>query len=401
MQPQKTNSDWINPSILTWRREKLGLTKKEVAALSKELKDYPEITEEELNDWENQKTEPELDHLETLSEIYVCPVGYFFLKEQPEEYLPLSYRGLAPEKQGKLSAVSNQTLYRFYDLAEWTAMRIEELGIQWKVKFESVNPNDNIDSIVGKEKERIGFNESIRKKWKNSNDAFEWWRKKIEDLGIFCFQMKLGLGEIRGSSLWLNSNYPFILVNHKDIETATGRIFTLLHEYAHLLTNKDGLVCDFRGATSGNNPEPFANKFAARMLLSYEEVENRLKKIDQFHYKTAWSDDLLNEIREPFFVSRDVVSIMLQEMDLAPKDFYQIKRKQWERKIPFGKGGGGKGGTQTRKESTLKQIGYSLSKVISLPGKESSFSIYDLSHILNIKIEKVPEYLSWVREKIH
>jgi hypothetical protein len=92
---------------------------------------------------------------------------------------------------------------------------------------------------------------------------------------------------------------------------------------------------------------------------------------------------------------------MLQEMDLAPKDFYQIKRQQWERKKPFGKGGGGKGGSPTRKESALRQIGYSLSKVISLPGKESSFSIDDLSHILNMKIEKVPEYVSWVREKIH
>jgi transcriptional regulator with XRE-family HTH domain len=105
-EPQETT--WSNPSILTWRREKLGLTTKGVADLSKELKDYLAIIEEELNSWENQKAEPELEHFETLSEIYVCPAGYFFLKEQPEEYLPLSYRGLATEKQGKLSAVSKQ-----------------------------------------------------------------------------------------------------------------------------------------------------------------------------------------------------------------------------------------------------------------------------------------------------
>ncbi|HVO72490.1 MAG TPA: hypothetical protein VMT35_00590, partial [Ignavibacteriaceae bacterium] len=101
-----------------------------------------------------------------------------------------------------------------------------------------------------------------------------------------------------------------------------------------------------------------------------------------------------------FFVSRDVASIMLQEMGLAPKDFYETKRKQWERKTAFGKGGGGKGGSQTRKESALRQIGYSLSKVISLPGKENSFSIDDLSHILDMKIEKVPEFISWAREKV-
>ena len=133
----------------------------------------------------------------------------------------------------------------------------------------------------------------------------------------------------------------------------------------------------------------------------YQRGFSRLKEINQLNYKNVWSDKLLNEIREPFFVSRDVISIMLQEMELAPKDFYQIKRKQWERKIPFSKGGGGKGGSPTRKESALRQVGYSLSKVISLPGKENSFSIDDLSHILNMKIEKVPEYVSWVREKIH
>ena len=93
--------------------------------------------------------------------------------------------------------------------------------------------------------------------------------------------------------------------------------------------------------------------------------------------------------------------LTMRQMGLSPSDLYQRKRKQWEQKKPFGKGGGGKGGGITRKETSLREIGYSLSKVISHPGKEGAFPLDDLSHILNIKIEKIPEFITWAREKIN
>jgi Zn-dependent peptidase ImmA (M78 family) len=245
----------------------------------------------------------------------------------------------------------------------------------------------------------LGFSPDARNKWTNPDDAFVWWRKRIEEQGVFCFQMKLEIGDIRGASIWFKSRYPFILVNHQDIESATGRIFTLLHEYAHIIAGGDGLVCDFRGLRTGKSPETFANRFAARMLLSYEDLRKRLKEIDRHAFSETWSDNLLDGVRRPFSVSRDVVAIALQEMNLAPADFYNNKRALWEKKRVFGRGGGG--GRPTNNELKLGEIGYSLTRILSKPAREGSLPVDDLSSVLGMKVEKVPEFLTWVRQEVH
>lgn len=388
---------WINPSVLKWARERLGLSLEDVERLSEKLgKFYTPIRAEQLRQWERGASAPDLEHLEALSEVYVCPAGYFFLPEPPQESLPLSFRGLSPEKAGKLSPLSQQTLRRFLLLVEWTVSLIEDQRIEWETRIQPQKPSD-VDVLVRQEKRRLGYTPARRASFADADEAFLWWRKKIEGQGVFCFQMKLEPGEIRGASAWLKARYPFILVNHQDVEAATGRIFTLLHEYAHLITAKDGLVCDFRGMDPRKGPEPFANRFAARMLLSYDEVKRRLKELGKYHYSETWADQLLDEIREPFFVSRDVVAIALQEMGLAPEDFYQKKREQWDKRKPWGRGGRR---NLTKRERKLREIGFSLARILSLPGREGSVPLTDLSYVLDMKVEKVREFLTWVRDKV-
>jgi len=393
------STGWVNPLVLKWARQRLGLSPEDVEGLSKKLgKFYTPITAEELRNWEQGISEPELEHLETLAEIYVCPVGYFFFAECPQESLPLNLRGLSPEKEGKLSPLSQRTLRKFLELVEWTVSLIEEIGIDWGVEIQpGVYSEDmDVDILVQQERERIGFSPEVRNKWTDIDEAFLWWRRRIEELGVFCFQMKLELGDIRGASTWL-AGYPFILVNHQDVEAATGRIFTLLHEYAHLITVSEGIVCDFRGSQLGQSSESFANRFAARMLLSHDELMERLRELGEDRYRTTRSDQVLDEIRQPFFVSRDVIAIMLQEMRLAPPDFYQKKREQWDRRKMWGKGGRKH---LKKRERKLREIGFSLAKILSIPGKEGSIPLTELSYILDMKVEKVGEFLTWVRDEV-
>lgn len=395
----KTRS-WVNAGVLRQIRKDLSLEPEEVEAQSKKLqKYYSFITEKELLEWEEGVSEPTLEHLETLSEIYVCPVGYFFRSKVPPQRRAFSFRGLSPEKEDKLGSLSRQTLRRFLELAEWTAHIVSELGVEWEVKLEPRRQPvraEEIDTLVQNERERLGFVPDVREKWGNPNEAFLWWRRRIENQGVFCFQMKLEPGDIRGASIWLNSRLPFILVNHQDIEAATGRIFTLLHEYAHLVMQREGLVCDFRGHRPGENPEPFANRFAARTLLPYEELKERLRRIGKHERKTSWSDPDLDEVRRPFHVSRDVVAIALEEIELAPEGFYQKKREQWERR----RGWGGRGGHPTNNERALRKVGYSLARLLSHAGKEASLPWIDLTYVLDMKVERVPGFLKWVERSI-
>jgi Zn-dependent peptidase ImmA (M78 family) len=273
---------------------------------------------------------------------------------------------------------------------------IEKHGIDWEI---GILPGKSPLDAVGQAREageRLGFHPALRRTWATPDEAFLWWRRRIEDQGVFCFQMKLEPGDVRGCALWLDSHYPFILVNHHGAEAATGRTFTLLHEYAHLLTATGGLVCDFRGASEADNPEGFANQFAARMLITHDELRHQLDDLGQRSYRDAWPDDVLDQIRAPFFVSRDVVAITLEQLNLAPKGLYQVKRAQWEARRPWGRGGPNRK-AMTKKERKLRELGFSLSRVLSRPDMASAIPLTDLCSVLDMKVEKVHDFLSWVR----
>ncbi len=393
---------WTNPGILRWARERLGLTRQGVAREASRLQArlYAAFSEEQLAAWEEAAGEPELQHLETLAEIYRCPVGYFLLESAPTETLPLSFRGLAKDKPGKLSPATLRSIHRFHELAQWTFHLTESLEVRWHTSLQPMGqPLDQtvIDDLVGNEKERFGWTAELRSQLAESpENAFLWWRTAIEGQGIFCFVLRLEPKEVRGASLRL-SNLPFILVNHQDVEAATGRIFTLLHEYAHLIAAHEGTVCDFRGLQGAQNPEPFANRFAARMLISASELKQRLREVGQMGFRESWPDTLLDDIRKPFVVSRDVVAITLEELRLAPGGFYESKRQQWERRRPWGRRR--RGGRPTKREIKLREIGYSLSRLVTSSVEHPSFPWMDVSHLLDMKVEQAEEFVRWIRSR--
>ena len=92
---------WTNPKVLRWARERLNLTPEDVEREAEKLKRrfYEPVSADDVIAWEEGRSEPTLAQLETLAEIYVCPVGYFFLESPPEVSVSLSFRGLSDEKR--------------------------------------------------------------------------------------------------------------------------------------------------------------------------------------------------------------------------------------------------------------------------------------------------------------
>jgi len=391
---------WVKPEVLRTLREKAGFQYDEVEQQARKLAraHYAAVTRQELESWEQGLASPELEHLETLSEIYSYPVGYFFLHELPQTPFPLGYRGLAAEKENRLSPLTQQTLRRFLDLSDWMAALLEEHEIAWEVTIRPTKVQSP-ERLVEQERERLGFSGQVRGQWGTAEDALTWWRRQIEAQGVFVFEMKLDPAEVRGASRWVVSRFPFILVNHQDAEAATGRLFTLLHEYAHLFTTQEGITCDFRGSgEEGQGMESFANRFAARMLLPFEQFRQSLQQAGKPQFKENWSDADLDELRHPFFVSRDVVAIALQEMGLAPAGFYQRKREQWERRRPWGRAKTRR--PLTKKERKAREMGWSAVRVLlALEGRES-LPLMDAASALDMKVEKVLEFLEWARNEM-
>jgi Zn-dependent peptidase ImmA (M78 family) len=248
-------------------------------------------------------------------------------------------------------------------------------------------------------RQRLGWTAETRRKFDGKfREAFRWWRRTIEAQGVFCLEMRLDPNDVRGAALWCEG-YPFILVNHQDIEAAAGRIFTLLHEFAHLIVTKEGVACDFQGVhggSGGQNPEPFANRFAARILLTPDELRRRLESIGEARYREQWPDALLERIRKPFAASRDVVAILLQDIGLAPRGLYNEKREQWKSKRSWGRGGH----RPPLQEQKLQEFGYSLAGVLAHSVAHPGFSWMDASSVLGLKVEKTQKFLAWADEHL-
>ena len=388
--------EWVNPGTLELARKRLRLSLQDVAEQARQLgAEYKGVTTEALRSWESGRGQPELRHLEALSQIYVCPVGWFFLSSLPTETHKLDFRGVAREEG--IGGQGRQTLSRFLELAEWAEGVAIQAGRFRAPSVGSANLTDDMKNLVAEERRRLGFQPAIREAWQEKNDAFNWWRRRIESLGVFCFVMRLPTSEVRGASSWGEHGAAFILVNSEDAEAAAGRTFSLLHEYAHLMLRKS-FVCDFRGSGSGIDVESFTNRFAARMLVGRDELMARLQELGTAAFQKQWSDASLDSIRAPFRVSRDVVSIYLEkELGLAAKGFYAQKRAVWAERKPFGRAKVPSTG-RTLAAKKLRMVGSTLARVLSSKQAEAVLSALDLAEMLDVKVERVPAILETFRE---
>jgi len=288
-----------------------------------------------------------------------------------------------------------QTLSRFLELAGWAEDVAIETGQFAAPSFGYATLKDDIERVVDTERRRLGFDAQVRAGWHTKDGAFVWWRRRIERLGVFCFVMRLPTSEVRGASYWTQRKAAFILVNSEDAESAAGRMFTLLHEYAHLLL-RQSLVCDFRGSNGGVRGERFANRFAARMLIGPSEMRARLDELGISKFREQWGDGMLDKIRDPFRVSRDVVSIYLEELGLAPKGFYAAKRGAWAKLRAFGRAKVPVTG-RTLPVQRLKMVGSTLAGVLSSKQAEAALSALDLAEVLDVKVERIPAILEAFR----
>ncbi len=392
-----TATRWANPHLLRWARKRVGLSLSQVESQSKQLgKSFQPISAQELAACEEGSNEPLLEHLETLAELYVCPLGYFFLDEPPSQQWSVNFRGLSPGKEGKLDPLSNQTLHRFREHTQWISHLIDSMGLDWHISIGEAHMKEAYDQVALRERERMGFNAEIRQHWTSPSDAFQWWRHRIENMGVFCFMMKLAPGDIRGASLWEQPRTPAILVNHEDFEAHTGRMFTLLHEYGHLILRRSGYACDFRGSQRGQEIETYVNKFASHVLINQEEFEAHVRQLGLWKIREKWGDSILDEIRDPFRVSRHVVAIRLEEAGLTPQGLYWTKQKQWEKKklFAFSRPGTKRlGGAELK----LREIGFSTAKILKYPSLERYTSLLDLSHTLNMKVDQVSKFVGWLQ----
>jgi Zn-dependent peptidase ImmA (M78 family)/transcriptional regulator with XRE-family HTH domain len=316
----------VEPEVLVWARESMGMDTAEVAGRFN-------LSENTIKRWESGHKKPTIVQVKKLAEIYKRPLAAFFLPEPPKEPpFPNDFRTLPEERRKPFSQKTR--------LAIRKARRLQSLAMELARMTESeIYTNigrasllDDPEIVANKTRVQIGIDVRTQFTWEKDSDAFGEWRKAIERLGVLVFQLPLPVEETRGFSL-LEDTLPTIVLNKKDHIRA--RIFTLFHEYGHLLLNTSG-ICNWQNQNSSpetdESVEKFCNHFAGAFLVPRDALLKH-ELVEQGVNTSNWHDEYFGEISRDFKVSREVILRRMLTLRLVSWNFYRTKYNKWRKKV--------------------------------------------------------------------
>lgn len=198
-----------------------------------------------------------------------------FLQTPPTEAFPLlQYRTIGSIDADTPSRDLVDTINDMESVQEWMhgymiESDYDRLAIVGCKKNES-NPLAIVNSI----QETLNIKADWYKNVKNVAEAFRFFRKKLENIGIIVMMSgivgnnthrSLDINEFRAFTL-IDEYAPLIFINANDSQGA--KLFSLLHELAHIWLGIDNFFNDRYGNANGvDSVEVICNAVAAEMLV--------------------------------------------------------------------------------------------------------------------------------------
>jgi Zn-dependent peptidase ImmA (M78 family) len=200
----------------------------------------------------------------------------------------------------------------------------DNLNISPLTHLKTRTVKEDPETVAYEERARSGIHISGDTAGVTPVKAFEIWRQWLESQNISILKIKMPAGDARGFSL--TDGEPFIIVvNSADAERA--RLFTLFHEYAHILLNVP-VVCN-----QGENDlkeyapiERWCNHFAGAFLAPVREIE----KNPNIHHALTSGNYLraAGSIRKHFLISDEAGLMRLLTLKhISPTQFVQGRKQ--------------------------------------------------------------------------
>ncbi|MCB4745717.1 MAG: XRE family transcriptional regulator [Sulfurovum sp.] len=318
----------INPKILSWARERAGMTGEELAK-KLNIKDTNKIVE-----WEEGSKKPTFIQAQKLADKLHIPFGYLYLEEVPEEELPIpDLRTVRDAKTHQLSPDIFELIDGIRFKQDWYRDYLVEQGVK-PLKFAGkYNVDTDYRSIAKDITKVLDLTLEHRKQVSNWEDFLKLLMDKSEEAGIWVMRSgivgnnthrPLDVLEFRGLVIYDNIT-PVVFLNGKDAKAA--QIFTLIHELAHIWIGESG-ISDLSLGTSvehlHNRIEKLCNKVAAEALVPEE------------FFRSYWQDiNSIDSLARFFRVSPVVIARRAYELKLVGWqeyiDFYRSQQELWKK----------------------------------------------------------------------
>lgn len=316
----------VNPNIIKWARENAGWSIEEIASkLKTSIENYKRI--------ESGIKKPTYRQLELLSKYFKRPLSVFFLPKPPyEKPIASSFRVL-PKSENLYSKEFRLVLRksRYYQSVARELMNA--MGYDVSSPINKYSLSDSPKTAAQKERENAGISIEKQLKWENAYEAFNNWRKIEEN--ILIFQFKFSLKDARGFCLM--GSPPIIVINSSD--NILARIFTLFHEYAHVLLGISEIYTEEIIIITDRKIEEWCDSFAAEFLIP----SNVVKEDPDFQILIQLKEnvlEILEELSRKYKVSKKAILVRLKTLNLISHKQYEtfiqaIEEKSTEEKRTF------------------------------------------------------------------
>jgi Zn-dependent peptidase ImmA (M78 family) len=305
----------VNGKVLEWARAVRGLDLDKAAEVLG-------VDSDELRAYESGVKKPLVGFLRLMSAKYRINFTSLLMPEPlPIEKRPADHRagrGQRPLSIDTLVAMEEVTeaLEAFEEFANESERIVPRLAIG-KAQLE-----DDPEDVAARERKRFGVSLEEQQAWRHDPaEARRQWRRRIEDHGVFTYMIPMPPHELSGFSMF-RDGVAAICVN--DREATEGRkVFTLFHEYCHLLLRQTGISDE----NNSNRVERFCNEFAASFLIPRSPLIEAIGNIERPY---EFSDADIKRLSARFRVSNSAIALRLEKTALAPKGFFARRTGPWD-----------------------------------------------------------------------
>jgi Zn-dependent peptidase ImmA (M78 family) len=380
----------VKPELLVWARESAHFQPHAAAKKAK-------VPVERLLEWEAGETSPTINQLRILANIYKRPLAVFFLSEAPKQFdvmrdfrrLPGTVRA---EYSPELALAVRRARFRreiAMELAEDLELDVPRLAFDARPLIQTPN------QFADKARTLLHVTLQEQYQWKEQYEALNAWTAAVERLGVLVFQTSaVDMQEMRGFSI-SEPVYPVIVVNAQD--SPRGRIFTVLHEFAHLLLHSGGL-CDTHETRQTDSEEVLCNLVAGAILVPEAALLEALRPMAAALKRGSIEDAELTILSRKFAVSHEVVLRRLLTLGRVSLEFYRKKRDELHG--AYTREREHEEGFAPHHQVVVRDLGKQYIRVVLGAYHQEAITSSDVSDYLGIRLKHLPKIEQAVRSRV-
>ena len=367
----------VKPELIRWVRRNAGLS---VADAARKAGTSVAI----VRRWEDGAVQPTVRQLRLLANATKRPLAVFYLAEPPRGFTALrDFRRLPGPAGAQTPALR---------LAVRLACERRQLALELATDLGELPPplpiqasvEEPVTDVARRIRGLLGISVQEQKGWKDSYAALNGWRHAAQQRGVLVFQARgVSVSEMRGFSV-TEEPMPLIVLNTKD--APNGRVFTLLHEFCHVLLRKGG-ICDLksRGRTPEEDPiEVFCNRVAAETLVPRRAFA-QAPVVRDHPPRAEWQTAEVAALAMEFSVSREVVVRRLLTMGRLTRSAYRSWRQALTEEYEAAQGS--RSGFASPVTSAVSGLGQSFVKLVLLSYYQDRITSRDVSEYLGVRLK--------------